>query len=379
MKKRFLRAAAVCMALALIGAAALADGVPAADPSPAVYVAWRTQHSVVGILTSYSRWDAASGEMAQQPVSSGSGVVVKEGGYILTNYHVLENGNVYQVLMPDGEYADAEYIGADSTLDIGVLRVESDQLEPVEIGSVADLVVGSTVVAIGNPGGETLANTVTQGIVSALERDVRGSNTKRAVSYIQHDAAISSGSSGGGLFDYRGRLVGINTLKYAASSYSSATYEGLGFALPVDTVIPLVEQIIEHGKVIRPQMGVMTLDWEGPAELNPNYPPAGVLIAEVVADTPAERAGIQLYDFIIKVDGERVTCYRELSTILDGHEPGDTVTITVARYGNIEAFLYHYYNGTAANGLFGAYYNQPALTGVETVDIDVTLEILDLD
>ncbi len=378
MKNTLLRLATALLALALICTAALADAAPAADPSPAVYVAWKTQKSVVGILTKYSRWDPSTGEMTDQPVSSGSGVVVKEGGYILTNYHVLEDGNAYQVLLPDGEYVDAEYVGADSTLDIGVLRVESDQLEPVEVGAVGDLVVGSTVVAIGNPGGEALANTVTQGIVSALERDVHGNNTKRAVSYIQHDAAISSGSSGGGLFDFRGRLVGINTLKYAGSAYSTATFEGLGFALPVDTVIPLVEQIIEHGRVIRPQMGVMTLDWEGPQELNPNYPPASVLIAEVIAETPAERAGLQLYDFIINVDGERVTNYRELSTILDGREAGDTVTVTVARYGNIEAFLNYYYNGTA-NSIFGSRYNQPVLSGYETVDVEVTLEILDLD
>lgn len=374
MQKLLCAVLALVLCMAALPAAVLAD---TADPSPAIYVAQATANSVVGVQGSTETWTREGGTTTTV-LSQGSGVVVKDGGYVLTNYHVIESCNVYEVLLPDGEYVRAELIGSDSTLDIAVLRAESDDLVTCEIGTVADLLVGSTVVAIGNPGGDTLANTVTQGIVSALERDVEATNTQRAVSYIQHDAAISSGNSGGGLFDYRGRLVGINTLKYAGSYYDTVTFEGLGFALPIDTVVPLVEQIIEYGKVIRPQMGVYTLDWDGPEEAIDSYPPASVLVAEVVADAPAALAGMQNYDFITHINGERVTCYRELTTHLDACEVGQTITVTVVRYGNIEEFLsYAYGTAASASGMFGYYYSAPSLTGYEMIDLQVVLQILD--
>ena len=357
---------------------ALAEQV--ADPSPAVYVAQVTANSVVGVRSSVETWSQQEGQKVT-PVSSGSGVVVKDGGYVLTNYHVVEDCNVFEVLLPNGEYVEAELVGSDNTLDIAVLKAQSNELVTCQIGSVSDMLVGSTVVAIGNPGGETLANTVTQGIISALERDLDTGSQQRAVSYIQHDASISSGNSGGGLFDYRGRLIGINTLKYAGSAFSSSTYEGLGFALPIDTVLPLVEQIIEYGKVIRPQLGIYTLEWsDGPEDPLDSYPPVSVLVAEVVEGGPAEAAGIQMYDFITAIDGERVKSYRELTTVLDQHEAGDTVTLTVVRYGEeIENFLSYYYGLTTDNtagGIFGLY-RTPTLSGYEIVDLQVTLEIMD--
>jgi len=373
MKKKMLRALfALMTAIVLVCGAAAAD---MADPSPAIYVAQATSNSVVGVKASTQTWSAQSGTVVQ-PVSSGSGVVVKDGGYILTNYHVIENCNVFEVLLPSGEYIEARLVGSDSTLDIAVLQAESDALVTCEIGTVADLLVGSTVIAIGNPGGDTLANTVTQGIVSALERDLEG-GAQRAVSYIQHDAAISSGNSGGGLFDYRGRLVGINTLKYGSSSYSTVTFEGLGFALPIDTVMPLVEQIIEFGKVVRPQMGVMTLDWEGPEDPIDSYPPMAVLVAEVLEDSPAEEAGIEAYDFITAINGERVKNFREMTMHLDKCEAGETITVTVARYGNIEEFLAYFYNAAEAPMSMFGFYNVPSLTGYELIDIEVTLQILE--
>ena len=373
--KTMLRAlAALILCLSLIAPCALAQTT---DPSPAVYVAQATANSVVGVTSSRETWSAQSGT-AVTPVSTGSGVVIKDGGYILTNYHVIEECNMFEVLLPSGEYIEAALVGSDSTLDIAVLKAESEELVTCEIGSVADLLVGSTVVAIGNPGGDTLANTVTQGIVSALERDLEG-GAQRAVNYIQHDAAISSGNSGGGLFDYRGRLVGINTLKYGSSAFSSVTFEGLGFALPVDTILPLVEQIIEHGKVIRPQMGIYTLDWEGPEELIASYPPAAVLVADVEEGAPAQEAGVQIYDFITAINGTRVKNYRELTKILDKCEAGQTITVTVARYENIEEFLSYYYGSSnTPMTMFGfGLYTAPSLNGYETIEIDVTLEILD--
>jgi serine protease Do len=281
-------------------------------------------------------------------------VVIAEGGYVLTNYHVIEDGNAFQVLLPSGDKVDATVAGSDSNLDLAVLKVsdQADKLVPVTIGASESLPIGSTVIAIGNPGGEILANTVTRGIISALERkSMSGSNTTRNVNYIQHDAPINSGNSGGGLFDYQGNLIGINTLKYRGSYYSSGSYEGLGFAIPVETAYPIAQQLIEHGKVIRPQIGVMVKDQEGPDEPMNDYAPASVCITGVNENSPAQAAGLKQFDFITAVNGERVTSTRELTTLLDTFKPGDTVTLTIVRYNNAGMMT--------PNNSYDSYYNNP--------------------
>ena len=331
---------------------------PASDPSPAIYVSQKNANSVVGVITNKQEWNRSSGEVKETMYAQGSGVVIREGGYVLTNYHVIENGDSYQILMPSGEKVSATVTGSDSSLDLAVLQVDkeyADQLVPVSIGTSSNLIVGSTVIAIGNPGGEVLANTVTQGVVSALERsDVSGNNTTRSVDYIQHDAAINSGNSGGGLFNYRGELVGINTLKYSGSAYSSVSFEGLGFAIPVDTAYPIAMQLIENGKVIRPQMGVTVKDYEGPNEPTGNYPPASVCIYGVNDGSAAEKAGLKQYDFIYAINDERVTSFRELTAILDRYQAGDSVKVTVVRYDNVyPATTNNYYND-----IFGSYFGR---------------------
>lgn len=335
------------------------------DPSPAITVYQKTSNSVVGIITNTQTWDPNTRKVVDEPLAQGSGVVIAEGGYIVTNNHVIEDGNAYQVLLPSGEKVDAELVGADSSTDLAVLKVSGDaasQLTPVEFGSSSDLLIGSTVVAIGNPGGETLANTVTQGIVSALQRsNVKASNTSRAIDYIQHDASINNGNSGGGLFNYKGELVGINTLKYSGSAYSSVTFEGLGFAIPVDTAYPIAQQLIENGSVIRPQMGITVADYEGPDEPMSNYPPASVCIYGVNAGSPAEAAGLKQYDFIYAINGERVTSFRELTGVLDKFNAGDTVTVTVVRYNNVYPVTNnnnsnsYYYGNNPFGNFFGGY------------------------
>ena len=338
---------------------------PVSDPSPAVYVAQKNANSVVGVITNTQSWNRSTGEVEETMYSQGSGVVIQEGGYVLTNYHVVSGGDSFQVLLPSGEKAEATLAGSDSSLDLAVLQVTGDaakQLVPATIGSSSNLIVGSTVVAIGNPGGEVLANTVTQGIVSALERsDVKGNNTTRNVDYIQHDAAINSGNSGGGLFNYKGELVGINTLKYSGSVYSSVSFEGLGFAIPIDTAFPIAQQLIENGSVVRPQMGVTVADYSGPDEPMSNYAPASVCIMSVNAGSPAEDAGLKQYDFIYAINGERVTSFRELTGVLDKFSAGDTVTVTVVRYNNVYPMTnnnnYYYGNNPFGNffGNFGGY------------------------
>ena len=393
-----------------MNAAASAEGTqaeaaaPVADDSPAIYVAQKNANSVVGIITNTEAWDRSNG-VQNAMVAQGSGVVIAEGGYVLTNNHVIEDGSAFQVLMPNGDKVDATLVGADSAMDLAVLKVneQADTLAPVTIGSSANLPVGSTVIAIGNPGGEILANTVTRGIISALERtSMSGSNTTRNVNYIQHDAPINSGNSGGGLFDYQGNLIGINTLKYRGSYYSSGSYEGLGFAIPVETAYPIAQQLIEHGKVIRPQIGVTVIDHEGPDEPMNDYAPASVCITGVNPGSPAETAGLKQYDFITAVNGERVTSRRELTTLLDTFKPGDTVTLSIVRYNNAgmqsnpyESYYnpfgygfggfpfggYYSYggngNGNGGNGDSGYYYSDGSLTvggGYTTFDVQVTLE-----
>ena len=385
-------------------------GSPVIDTSPAIYVAEKNANSVVGIITNTQGWDRSYG-VQDRMLAQGSGVVIAEGGYVLTNYHVIEDGNAYQVLMPSGDKVDATLVGTDSALDLAVLKVneQADTLVPVTIGSSESLKVGSTVIAIGNPGGEVLANTVTQGVISALQRSsVTSSNTTRNVDYIQHDAAISSGNSGGGLFDYQGNLIGINTLKMSSSGYSSASYEGLGFAIPVETAYPIAQQLIEHGKVIRPQMGVTVGSYEGPDEPMNDYAPASACVYSVMDNSPAQKAGIKQYDFITAINGERVTSLRELTTLLDKYQPGDTVTVTVVRYNNANmvsnnpysgydgyygwpfgygfggfgggyGFGYDNGNGNGNGGYYGSNGNGTLTVGggYTTLDLQVTLEVLD--
>lgn len=352
---------------------------PASDPSPAIYVAEKNANSVVGIVTNQQTWSRTSGTV-EEPVAEGSGVVIAEGGYVLTNYHVIEDGSSYQVLMPSGDKVDATLVGSDSSMDLAVLKVDGDaanELVPVSIGSTDSLKVGSTVIAIGNPGGEVLANTTTQGIVSALERtSATSNNTTRRVSYIQHDAAINSGNSGGGLFNYKGELVGINTLKYSGSAYSGVTFEGLGFAIPVEAAMEVAQDLMQYGKVIRPALGVTVSNFtEGPDEPMPNNAPVSVIVQGVNEGGAAAKAGIQQYDFIYAVDGERVSSMLDLTGVLDEHEVGDTVTVTVVRYaqaGYVQSVSsFGYYSRSSDSAEFRV------SGGYEMIDIEVTLEELE--
>lgn len=412
MKKKAIRIAALAMALsAVMLAGVMASGVMAEsnvpeaytvapvtikDTNPAIQVAQKTANSVVGVITNNENWDPQTRKTSEDMIAQGSGVVIAEGGYILTNNHVIEEGSSFSVLLPSGDKADATLIGADASTDLAVLKIADESLAaslvPVDLGSSAELVVGETAIAIGNPGGEVLANTVTSGIVSALEREVAGDNTTRDIKYIQHDAPINSGNSGGGLFDVSGRLIGINTLKYAGSQFSSVSFEGLGFAIPVDTAYPIAQALIKDGKVIRPQMGITVTDFTGPDEAMNNYPPSSVVVYSVTQGSPAEKAGMMQYDFITEINGERVKSLRELTGELDKHKAGDTVEVTVVRYANPTQFVNSnqtgpdsgnygdYYGNFGGFGGFGGgnnnrYFNN-AGNSYETIKLNVTLEIL---
>ena len=358
--------------------------------SPAISVYEKCADSVVGVITYTQRWVQSENELQESEVGEGSGVVISDDGYILTNNHVVADGNYYKVLLPNGEKVEATLVGADSGTDIAVLKVEGQTLSAIEVGSSSDLKVGQTVIAIGNPGGSVLANSVTQGIVSALERDMENAFT-RQVKTIQHDAAINPGNSGGALLNTKGQLVGINTLKYTGSTYSNATYEGLGFAIPIDTAMPLAQQIIEYGEVRRPALGITCGTFSGPDAPVSNYPPASVVISEVTEGGPAAEAGIEAFDFITEVDGERITSLNDLTAVLDSHKEGDTVKVTVLRYDNTNAIIsllnslsYGYnYGGSRFGGFggFGGYggnggYNTSNRLTYQEMTFDVTLKVL---
>lgn len=321
------------------------------DTNPAIYVAERNARSVVGVIVNARSQHRGSGEVTIEPVSEGSGVVIDDKGYIITNYHVVSDGDHFEVLMPDGDLVEAELIGYDSSVDLAVIKVsdeDAERLYPAAIGDVSRLKVGSTVIAIGNPGGQTLSNTVTSGIVSCLERQVDASNTSRTVDYIQHDAPISSGNSGGGLFDVNGNLVGINTLKYGNSFYTSGSFEGLGFAIPIDYAYDIAVQIIEEGRVRRLGIGVTVREVVGAEEPTEEEIPSGLYIVAVSEDGPADKAGILAEDFIIGINGSRVYSMEDLTDVTDASEEGDVVTLTVARYTEVES-------GRDNGGMFGGF------------------------
>lgn len=382
--------AAIVLTIAVLGCAMAEGTVPAFDPSPAIYVAQKTANSVVGVITSTQSWNSQTREITEDPISQGSGVVIRDGGYIVTNNHVIEDGESFQILLTDGTKVDAELIGADSSTDLAVLKVSEhlEDLTVAELGSTADLVVGSTAIAVGNPGGELLNNTVTSGIVSALERsNIKGSQTSRAIDYIQHCAAINGGNSGGGLFDYMGRLIGINTLKYTGGSYAQYTYEGLGFAIPVETVKSISDDLIDYGKVQRAQLGIKAGDYtDGPDEPMSNHAPAGVYAFDVTEDGPAAKAGMKQYDCIYSVNGVHVSNFTELTTQLDKYEIGETVTVTVVRYDQIQ---YAAASNQDMNNYYYYFFNMPTQSmapsgftvsgGYDFVDLEITLQMMEED
>ncbi|MGM9947309.1 S1C family serine protease [Floccifex sp.] len=254
---------------------------------------------------------------------AGSGVIISEDGYIVTNNHVIENTNKITVKTSDGTQYDASLIGTDSQTDIAIIKVDASDLIPATFGKSSELEVGNVVVAIGNPLGE-LGGTVTTGIVSALEREITVEN--EMMTLLQIDAAINPGNSGGGLFDSNGNLVGIVNAKE-----SSTGVEGLGFAIPIDNVIDVIDELIKNGSITsRPVLGVSLYDVTDTN--NKNYE-NGVYIVQIVENGAADKAGLQQNDRIISFDGKEVSTAAEVKSILRSHHIGDEVEMVVSRNG----------------------------------------------
>ena len=260
---------------------------------------------------------------------AGSGIVISQDGYILTCAHVVSGATSVKVqLNGNDESYDATIIGADSTSDIAVLKIEATGLTPAVIGDSDKLAVGETTVAVGNPLG-TLSNTVTQGIVSALNRQVTVENNNMTL--IQTDTSISPGNSGGGLFNANGELIGVVNAK---SSYSEA--EGIGFAIPINTAMDIAQQLIENGSVARPVLGVSILDIQDSSTAQQYGVSAlGVYVADVTKGGGAEAAGVQRGDRIIAIDDTAVSSTSVVKSYLADKEVGDTVSLQVERDGKV--------------------------------------------
>lgn len=286
---------------------------------------------------------------------TGSGVVVARG-YVLTNYHVVENASTLEVTSGDDTYS-ATVAGYDESLDLAVLKVEDLPLEPVVLGDSDALKVGDWAICIGNP--LSFTGTTTVGVISALNREVTskstdayGRRTNNVNLMIQTDAAINAGNSGGGMFNVAGELVGVPSMKYTGSYYSTSTVEGIGMAIPINVAKPLIEEVLS-GKTVangassadstkdsssvapesRPRMGVkvQTISASNSGAVAAGALPTGAYISEVEKDSPAEKAGLQVKDIVVEVDGTIVSSSQEMVNAMASKKAGDTVEIKYFR------------------------------------------------
>ena len=313
---------------------AAADGTTVSSGMTTAQVAKMVSPSVVVITTEqvvYSQWSWYG--QSQVESGAGSGVIISSDGYILTCAHVVSGASNITVSIGDKDYP-ATLVGEDTTSDIAVVKVDATGLTPATVGDSDNLKVGESVMAVGNPLGE-LGGTVTSGIVSALNRSVsiQGSSSVNTMSLIQMDASVSPGNSGGGLFNMNGELVGVVNAK---SSDSDA--EGLGFAIPINDAMKVAQDLLENGYVTgRPYMGITYLavtDAQTAQQLGVNA--YGIYVADVVKGGPADKAGLKVGDRIVSIDGTEVAQKTDLGTIIQQHSAGDTLSITVARGGQMQ-------------------------------------------
>ncbi|MDR7333960.1 trypsin-like peptidase domain-containing protein [Roseateles asaccharophilus] len=297
----------------------------------------RVSPSVVHITTLSVQRDFFSLRTHEQPSGTGTGFVWDGDGHIVTNFHVIQGGDRATVTLADQSSHPARLVGAFPDRDIAVLRIEAprDKLPAIAVGSSRELQVGQKVYAIGNPFG--LDQTLTTGIVSALNREIESVTRRTIKGAIQTDAAINPGNSGGPLLDSAGRLIGVNTAIYSPSGASA----GIGFAIPVDEVNRIVPRLIRDGRFIRPALGVSA---GAPQLAQALGAPKGVLLVEVSSGSPAAAAGLKPFsydrlrrivqgDVITAVDGQAVADLDDMLSLLETRQIGEKVTLTVWRAG----------------------------------------------
>ena len=314
-------------------AGALPQGLTA-EEKRTIEIFRRARPSVVFITTIALRRDLFTLDVQQIPQGNGSGFVWDREGHILTNFHVIKDGDAFSVTLADQSEWEARVVGVAPEKDLAVLRIKvpRERLVPLAVGVSKSLVVGQRVFAVGNPFG--LDHSLTTGVVSALGRELRSPSGRRIRDVIQTDAAINPGNSGGPLLDSSGRVIGVSTAIYSPSGASA----GIGFAVPVDTIARLVPQLIARGRAIQAGIGATFV----PARFNAALRIDGVAVADVTADGPAARAGlvgaqltrsrrVVLGDRIVEVDGKPVRSEDDIIDAFEAAGVGATVTLTVAR------------------------------------------------
>jgi len=305
--------------------------------SPFKTVYGNVNESVVGIEL-MSQTYVRNGRISVDTSFVASGVVIGNET-VITNYHVVTGGrgsnNVAEGIniVYKGERYPAEYVAGDEESDVAILTVKDLAAPAVPLGNSEELSVGDWALVIGNPLGEEFINTLTVGVVSGLNRDVKSSG----ITMIQTNAQINKGNSGGGLFNIRGELVGITSMKMSGMGYFGASsIEGLGFAIPINTVSKVADDLIRYGQVVYPRLGVQVNNIISVSdEPTKDSLPASIWVVKVEESSPAGEVGIQTDDLIMEVDGQRVRTYDDLQGILRQHQEGDVISVTVYRVPNV--------------------------------------------
>ncbi|MCC7669071.1 MAG: trypsin-like peptidase domain-containing protein [Leuconostoc pseudomesenteroides] len=280
--------------------------------------------------------------------SEGSGVIYKkadQSAFIVTNNHVIDGAAKIQVMLHNGKKVDATLVGKDAMTDLAVLKIASDNVTTTaEFGDSSKIAVGENVLAIGSPLGSEYASSVTQGIISAKKRLVEATSENGqnygGSTVIQTDAAINPGNSGGPLINFAGQVIGINSMKLSTSS-SGTSVEGMGFAIPSDQVVDVVNKLVKDGKITRPAIGIglvnlseVTADDQKSTLKIPDSVTGGVVVMSLTKKGPADTAGLKKYDVIVGIDGKKVTTQADLREELYKHKLGDTVTLTYYHHSN---------------------------------------------
>lgn len=298
--------------------------------NPVVAIADVAGKSVVGVTVRSVSNTVFGGTSTSD--SEGSGIIYTADGYIVTNYHVIEDAisnqsisKVYVTLPNSDEEIEASIIGADSVTDIAVIKIQKEGLSAATFDDSNNLKVGELVVAIGNPLGRELAGSITVGYVSALNRTLTSNG--RTYKLLQTDAAINPGNSGGALVSSSGKVIGINTVKIGATDV-----EGIGFAIPSNIAKPIVDELIKNGKIVRPYIGISGISLDDNMAKRYNLV-KGVYVAKIESSSAAYNAGIKVGDVIVKIDDKEITTIEELNEIKNLKSVGDTVKITVYRDG----------------------------------------------
>jgi S1-C subfamily serine protease len=337
LRSRNLRAVAPAPVAAPIEPRAiLARGDLASDEQGTIELFQRTSPSVVHVTSIVTARSGLSMNVLEIPQGTGTGFVWDTAGHVVTNFHVVKDGSSYEVTLSDGTRWRAVKVGTEPDKDLAVLRIEApaDKLRAIAIGESSNLQVGQKVFAIGNPFG--LDQSLTTGIISGLDREIKSVSGRTIQGVVQTDAAINPGNSGGPLLDSAGRLIGVNTAIYSPSG----AYAGIGFAVPADTVNRIVPELIAHGKVIRPGIGIVPL----PDQIARRNGIEGLVVREAPQGGAAAKAGLVgiidtptgrsvLGDVIVGVDGKPVRELDDLYQAVDKKKVGDEVVLDVVRNG----------------------------------------------